>query len=149
MTVPQTVPVHHVFVRAGEVADLRRENERLRDRLEELEGLLGVSRPLPPVLPARIGGRHWSRPACWRLLNFMIARGQVTRDGALIALRDCGADRTPDAKIVDVWIYHLRRFLKPYGITIRTHYCFGWSLSREMKEKATALVKRLEEDSAA
>jgi hypothetical protein len=139
----------NIFVRASEVMDLRAENERLRDRLEELEGLLGVSRPLPPSLPSRIGGRNWSRPSCWRLLNFLIARRYVTRDGVVIALHDRGGDRIPDAKIVDIWICHLRRFLKLHGIEIRTHWGEGWSLSREMKEKAKALVKRLEEGDAA
>jgi hypothetical protein len=123
---------------------LQRENWALRDRIEELEGILGMGTEAPVALPARVNGKHWSRPTCWRLLGLLIARGWITKESAIIALCNDPGD-PPDAKVLDVYISKLRSFLRPHSITITTHWGRGWSLSPEMKERAKELVRRINE----
>lgn len=122
---------------------LARENERLRDRVEELEEALGMTIPVP----AGFRAENLTRRA-WKTLCLLAKRGEFTREQALIAIYP-GLDERPSCQMVSVIIAALRRALEPHGIVITTRWGYGYSLSPQMREKARALIERLASGEAA
>jgi len=106
------------------VDSLLKENEMLRDRIEILEDMLGMSAPVPAWLDLT--------PSEGRVLGFLAMRGSATKEqiyGALYGLR-IERDQ-PDFKIVDVFICKIRKHLKPAKITISTIWGIGYALEGE------------------
>lgn len=127
--------------RESRAESLERENQTLRDRVEELEALLGVT-PFVPASWRRVGGM----PLHWRLLVFLLKRGTATREEMVVALYGHRyVDRRPESKTIDVHVCKLRRVLRHEGIEITTNWGQGFSLSPQMRVKAQALVERLRE----
>ncbi len=118
------------------------ELQRLRDRVEELEEILGISLETPAAFCMR--GRYVSRAHCWRLLCFLAKRDLLTRSaGAALLYGDRDVDDRPHPKIFDVLICQLRRHLRPFDITIATAWGEGWYLDAENRARARALIEHL------
>lgn len=111
--------------------DLEAENCRLKDRIQELEGLL--SEP-DEFVPIKMSQTHK------RLLGLFRKRRLVTKDFAFSALYGSRPEcDQPEIKIVDVMVCKLRKRLEPYGITIETQWGIGYYISEESRPKLDAL----------
>jgi DNA-binding response OmpR family regulator len=125
----------------GQAAD-RKEIARLRDRIEELEELLGMELPWPrPNLSLT--------PQEEKVLALLLrAEGRlVTRDFAFAAIYggrpECDE---PDygAKLIDVWIFKLRVKIKNAlplaGVKIRVEWGRGYYITKPDREKIVAFL---------
>lgn len=88
-----------------------REAQRLRDRVEQLEDLLGVNDAPPTVRPRRVGV----------ILGLFARREMVSRSTVRVALdnEDMG-DRQ-----VDVYVSSARKWLRGHGFTLQVEYGQG------------------------
>ena len=117
------------------VAAVEAENEVLRDRIETLESLLGLTFDYPPILG--LTGQEG------RLFRFLVSRDVLTKDAALTCLYSHRPDGDEaEAKIVDVLIYKLRRKLKPFGIAISTQWGIGYFMTNEAKAAVALLMPK-------
>lgn len=107
------------------VEALEVENERLRARIEQLEGAMGLGF-LTPV--------EWRLTASEsRVFGVLMARDLATKDAIMAALyRDGGRDEA-EIKIVDVFICKIRKKLRAFGIEIITRWGEGYALAPETK----------------
>lgn len=111
---------------------LEAENERLRDRVTELEEALGFSIELPIYLGLS--------PAEARVFGALMKRPTWTKEQLMVALYSHRPDDPPEMKIVDVFICKLRKKLKPIGIEIETLWGQGVRLSPAMRDRAQAII---------
>jgi two-component system, cell cycle response regulator CtrA len=118
---------------------LRRTIRRLQDEIDHLKQALGtLSHP-----PA-----EWETD--WGLtgpesiiLAALIKHRVVTRDALMAALYSGrGPDAEPDSGIIDVFIYRIRRKLRPRGIAIVTVRERGWMLSPEDRRRLSGITGR-------
>lgn len=118
---------------ATELERLREENEFLRLRVQELEGLL-LNADLPPSLGlSRTAGR---------VLSLLLARTIVTKEAVMTALYSIAVEDPPDDKIVAAFIFSLRRKLAPHGVAIHSKVgrgAPGYWITNEDKAKVRAL----------
>lgn len=104
---------------------LEAENGRLRDRIQQLEDVMGMSF-LPPV-EWRLTGSEGA------VVGVLLARECATKDAIMAALyRDTSKDEA-EIKIVDVFICKIRKKLKPFGISIETRWGVGYYLTPAAK----------------
>jgi len=111
---------------------------RLRDRVEELEGLLGMRIACPR--PWRLTGREA------QVFGLLLRHGVCPRERIFAAI--WGYDSEVDGKIVDVTVCHLRRKLRHLGIAIRTEYGVGYFLEPDARRRARALIAEREREHA-
>lgn len=109
------------------------ENDALRDRVAQLEEMLGVTFDAPPFL--QLTGCEA------QIFGLLLAREAITKRIAMDAVY---GDR-PDAdqaeeKIIDVWVCKMRRKLEPWGIKIETNWGQGYYMSPAMKTLARSLI---------
>lgn len=121
---------------ADYVAAIIRENEQLRERVAELEAVLGV-RFEAPVVMGLTGAES-------RLLGVLMKRDLVTKDAAMTALYVDRANDPPHDKIIDVFICKMRRKLDPYGVRIETLWGRGYRLPAKSREALVALTAQQE-----
>ena len=115
------------------VAKIEEENELFRERILELESLLGMTFDTPPILGLT---GHESR-----LLGFLISRDIVTKEAAMTCLYGHRPDGdAPEIKIVDVFICKLRKKLKIFGIDIKTQWGVGYFMAKSAKDSVAALL---------
>ena len=114
-----------------------KELNRLRNRVAELENLLGVEWKCPPQW-RRQGGNLRQ----WHILGLLIKRTLVTRSTILISVQADQRlrDRYVDERMADVYICGLRKILRTHGIEINTVPTEGWFLDAQNKPKAKALM---------
>jgi hypothetical protein len=114
------------------------ETEQLRNRLEELQGLLGVGNDdvsrLLTVLDAT--------PQQCEMIGFMLRRAIATRTALHTVLfggrPECDQ---PEMKLIDVQMVKVRASLKKLGIDIRTEWgSGGWALAGADKAKLRRLM---------
>jgi DNA-binding winged helix-turn-helix (wHTH) protein len=104
------------------------ELEQLRDRVEQLEGVLGLNLHLPSLNLTALQSK---------IFGIMMTREIVSRDMFLDAIY--GDRPEPDPKTIEVHLTLLRRKLSPHGICIRNSYGIGWYLTAADKAKLTAI----------
>ncbi|OMG60438.1 hypothetical protein BJP32_03630 [Brevundimonas sp. ZS04] len=106
---------------------------RLEDRIQELEEAMGLC-VLPPL--------EWGLTVQQaRLFGALLEREVLTKDAAMAALyRDRGDDE-PEMKIVDVFVCHIRRKLKPFGIEIGTRWGVGYFMTPANKAEARRQIE--------
>ena len=118
------------------IVRLEAENEDLRARVSELEGLA-------------FGG--WTAPVEWaltaaqaRIFGFLLSRELASREQIAVALWSARPDcEIPGSRTVDVQICWMRRKLAPFGVTIRTVRGRGFALDpRERQRLAAAAPER-------
>lgn len=114
------------------------ETARLRDRVEELERLLGMR----PVLPRlwRLTGREAE------VLGILLRRKVMTHAQLFEAI--WGGDSDRDVKIVEVMVCKLRAKLRLHGIEIRTEHGVGYFVPPESKAAARAQIAAHEREYA-
>jgi hypothetical protein len=113
------------------------ELQRLRDRIDELEQVLGVDRTLTNRLRGALG---ISRDQA-RMLGVLIGRNVVTHEAMYTVMYGARPEcDQPSLKIMDVQLCKLRGRLKPHGITFRTLWGEGWQMPMEEKAKVRALL---------
>jgi two-component system cell cycle response regulator CtrA len=113
------------------------ELQRLRDRVEELEALLGVDRSIV----GRIRDAFNIEPRHAQIVGMLLSRDFVTRDGLYTVLYgDLPEKDWPNDKILDAQICKLRPRLVPFGIEINTKWGEGWSMTKADKAKVRAIL---------
>lgn len=114
------------------VAAIEAENDTLRERVRQLEALLGVSFDAPLSLGLS--------PREAAVLGVLMAREMATKDHIMAALyRDFARDE-PDPKIVDVFVCKLRAKIKRWRIEISTHWGRGYYMTQEAKARVRKMA---------
>jgi DNA-binding response OmpR family regulator len=103
------------------------EIERLRDRVEELEGLLGLHLNLPNELGLT--------PLELKYIGFLMRKEIANQDMILTAvyggLPECDQ---PNLKTIEVHICKIRKKLRAKGLSIKSRYNVGYYLEDSAKE---------------
>lgn len=109
--------------------ELRVENEELREKVRQLEEIIGFHAQAPVVF-----GLNRREEM---VLGILTKRDRVTKGQIMIALY---SDQVggPDIRIIDVYICRLRKKLKGFGIEINTIWGIGYSLTPASK----AIIKK-------
>lgn len=114
------------------------ELQRLRDRVDELEDLLGIKQSFVGQLRASFGLSDELAKTLGVLLNKNTASEDVLY-AALYGNRPERDQPTAEA-IIRKHIHYLRKRLKPHGIEIKNVWGQGWVLPPEHKQTVKELV---------
>lgn len=116
------------------------EIQQLRDRVAELERVLGLTARFPKTILAE-GTRMTLQ--CEKVLGLLMARNTITIEAAYVAVYgDRPECDQPSVGSVEIALYWLRKGLRPHGITIRNVYGRGlWYLDDADKAKIRALIE--------
>jgi two-component system cell cycle response regulator CtrA len=106
------------------------ESARLRDRIEELERLVGMR-----MVPPRLWGLTRQEA---EVLGILLRRQVMTHAQLFEAV--WGGDSECNIKIVEVVVCKLRAKLRPHGIAIRTEYGIGYFVPPDSKATARARI---------
>lgn len=111
------------------------ENEELRERIARLEAELWGLAPMPVEL--RLTGKEE------KVLGCLMQRPEASRDAIMLALygNAPSGDDEPEIKIVDVFVFNVRKKLKPFGIEIGTHWGHGYFLDAKAKAAIRAMQR--------
>lgn len=104
---------------------LEAENERLRDRVSQLEGVMGLGL-LTPIEWGLTGSEQ-------RVFGVLMARELATKDAIMAALYRADGRDEAEIKIVDVFVCKTRKKLKPFGIEIGTRWGEGYFITPATK----------------
>jgi hypothetical protein len=117
------------------------EMKRLRDRVEELERILGTDRSTAN----RLRTAFELTPDQGKMLGMLMARSSVTHESLYAVIYGAKPEcDQPEPKIVDVQICKLRARLKPYGFEIGTLWGEGYRLTPAMKAAIRAHMRQVE-----
>jgi DNA-binding response OmpR family regulator len=105
--------------------------QALQDRIEELEGLLGMNLPR-----LRIGKLSKLRKTPYKVLGLLLKRELVTRDYIHTALYGGKpeSEQPGDLRVVDQHVCHINRALKEHGLKVHTEYGIGYYLDKSARE---------------
>jgi hypothetical protein len=104
---------------------------RLRERIEELEDLLGLQEKIPSAV---FKGPHRARLET--VAKLLLARELVSKTAIILAIG--GADMVEQTAAV--YVSYLRRQLAERDIALRTEWGRGWRLDVANKAKLRALI---------
>jgi two-component system cell cycle response regulator CtrA len=121
-------------LRDSYIETLEAENDTLRERIRELEAMLGMSIDAP--LELGLTGTEA------RMFGLLRKVELASKKSLMTALYWDRIDDAPHEKIVDVMICHLRRKLKPWKIEIETAWGQGYAMQAASKKIANALFDR-------
>ena len=111
--------------------------QSLRDRIEELETLLGADRSDEE----RFAVFRVPSGICRRLLGLLLRRSVLSREAAQVILYGGRPEREqPAIESLDTQLFHIRRQLRLHDIEIDTVWGVGWSLKPAAKAKIYALI---------
>lgn len=113
------------------------ELQALRDRVAELEELLGVG--LPPVPPREIHFTATELRTCGLLLKHSVVTREFYWRALYGALPDC--DQPQGDSHFSVYICKLRHKLRPKGIEIGNSWGVGYFMTPENKARLTAVLE--------
>lgn len=115
------------------------ELQQLRDRVTELEEIVGVAGSLPHRLQDVL---HLT-PIEAQVLGYLMKRGTGAREGMFLAIYGAWPERSqPDIKILDVLVCRVRSVLKRHGVNVKTLWGVGWFMERADKEKLKQILER-------
>lgn len=107
------------------------ENDLLRARIAQLEGLLGFT----IVAPLSFG----LTPGEASVFGALMKRDLMTKETAMAAIyRDLGRDEA-EIKIVDVFVCKMRKKLKPFDIIVETVWGHGYRIAPQVKDRVRSL----------
>lgn len=107
------------------------ENDLLRARIAQLEGLLGFT------ITAPISFRL--TPCEASVFGALMKRELMTKETAMAAIyRDLGRDEA-EIKIVDVFVCKMRKKLKAFDIVIETVWGQGYRMTPSVKDRVRKL----------
>ena len=117
-------------------ARMKDEMQCLRDRVEELENLLGLRIEPPRAIPG-------VRGIGWKLIGLLLRHPMVGREFAFRALYGDRPeiDQPLDLRIIDINICRLRVALRPYKVAIQCEIGTGYFLDEKNKTRLAALVR--------
>ncbi|WP_024517022.1 hypothetical protein [Bradyrhizobium sp. Tv2a-2] len=122
-----------------ELSRLRIEVEALRDRVAQLEGIIGIGvdelgllkRVIPDITVMES-----------KILNMVRARGAVPRgvlyDALYAARPDCDQ---PGGKGIEVAMMRVRRKIAPLGLTITTYCGSGYVMAEADRKRLTSMMQ--------
>jgi hypothetical protein len=112
--------------------------QRLQDRVEELEGLLGVGNDEVSKLLAVLD----ATPQQCEIVGFMLKRAVATRQALFTVLFGARPDcDQPEIKIIDVQVVKVRDALEKVGLRLITEWgAGGWRLCSADKAKLRTLM---------
>jgi hypothetical protein len=117
------------------------ELQRLRDRVEQLEEVLGIN----PTMACRLHMAFSLETQLAEILGMLLSREFVTRGGLYAVLYgDLPESQWPQEKTLDARLFHLRKALQPHGISIITRWGHGWYMRQEDKTKVRAALDRVQ-----
>ncbi|MEN6535687.1 MAG: helix-turn-helix domain-containing protein [Bryobacteraceae bacterium] len=115
------------------------ELHRLRDRVEELETILGLSEESVD----RFIGLKLS-PAEKQIVNILFKWKLAHRERIYAALYGSRLEcDQPEIRTLDVHLHRIRKYLASFHIAIGTQRGAGWFLTEENREKLANLAARL------
>jgi hypothetical protein len=118
----------HAIATLKHVAGSANELQALRDRVEELEAILGLTGVGVEHLPLTR-----SQAA---ILGMLCRRDSCSRDSLFVALYGARTEvLQPEVGIIDVFLWRMRRLLGERGIVIQNRWGVGWWLKAEDKAK--------------
>ncbi|GAC1572940.1 MAG: hypothetical protein NVS3B5_02120 [Sphingomicrobium sp.] len=131
LAAPQAPSDHARGARMSEV-------QRLKDRIEELEGLLGMGEDDATLILAATG---LSLTAC-KMVGVIRKRASVTTKDMLYTMLygDRSEGDQPDPKIIHVEICKARAGLRSFGIEIQTVWGIGFRMDPGSRRKLAALM---------
>lgn len=111
----------------------------LRDRIEQLEGVIGVDRSARSKLSDAFPDME---PSLGDILSMLLKRDFVTREGLYTVQYGARPESDqPDEKVLDVLVCRLRNHLEPHGVTFKTARDAGWFMPKPEKAKLRALIE--------
>ena len=111
---------------------LETENEMLRERVRQLESMVGISFESPPMF-------GFTRAES-TIFGVLMKNRLASKESLMMAIyRDHQQDEA-EIKIVDVWVCKMRRKLTPFGIAVQTQWGQGYFLSAEHKAIARTML---------
>lgn len=125
-----TLSKSHMDIRDQQIANLKRTNGQLRERIRELEDLFTEGW----YSPSELGLGNYQT----RILGLLMHKEYVTKGNLFTALYgDLDPDEWPDNpdKCIGVMICGLRKKLRRYDIHIVVKYRTGWRLLDDGKQK--------------
>ena len=135
-TALQAIGARAVSVSTARTVSAVTELQQLRDRVAELEELLGMKTPQSPCRLLHL------TPTEEKLCGLLLKRPLVTQDIFFVAvygnLLECDQ---PKERMLDVYICKLRKKLSPLEIEITTRPWVGYYLPAESKSKLVALLE--------
>lgn len=100
---------------------LEAENERLMQRIDQLEAAWGMGFVAPI---------EWRlTPSEQRVMGVLLKREVVSKDAIMATLYRADGRDEAEIKIVDVFICKMRKKLKPFNISINTLWGIGYALA--------------------
>lgn len=114
-------------------ARARAEIDALRDRIEELEGLLGLRQAAG--IPGLTAMQN-------RMAGCFTKRRFVTKNFLMIAMWGGDSEHVDARKSVDVWIFRVRLLLRTHDIEIRTIWGEGYAISADDQRRIIDLIER-------
>lgn len=116
------------------------EQDALLDRLEELEGLLGVGNDDVSRLLRVVDG---ATPQQCEMIGFMLRRSVATKTAMHTVLFGARPDcDQPDMKLIDVQMVKVRAILGKMGIQVKTEWgSGGWAISAADKARLRKLMQ--------
>ena len=121
------------------------ELQRLRDRIEQLEMILGVDEPLAVQLRLAFNLTGSHQP---RILGMLLNRTMVTHDGlwSMLYGNRPDADLPTSDKTIHVHVHKLRKHLRDaFGIEFRTVVDAGYAMDVENKRKVRERLGRVDD----
>lgn len=112
---------------------LRDEVDMLRERLRQLERVIGV----PATVPKSLG----LRPLEAKVLSHLIRVPEATKESMMLALYSDNANNPPAPEVVAVVVCRLRKLLKPRGMDIETLWGRGYKLPNATKRQLTWMME--------
>jgi hypothetical protein len=115
------------------------EADALRDRVEELQALLGVGNDDVSRLLAVLD----ATPQQCEMIGFMLRRSVATRTALHTVLFGARPDcDQPEIKLIDVQMVKVRKALEKVGVAVRTEWgSGGWAIPAADKAKLRRLMR--------
>lgn len=115
------------------------ELEKLRERLAQLEGVIGLDRSAKSKIADAFPKME---PALCEILAMLLKRDFVARDGLYTVLYGARPDGDmPDERVLDTQVCRLRSQLQPHGVTFETAKDAGWWMPKPQKTKLRAVIE--------
>lgn len=104
--------------------------QRLKDRIEQLEDVLGVGKPMTERLALSFG----IDIELGVFLGMLYRRQFVTREGLYTVMYEGRPECDwPEPKVLDIHLCRLRKVLRTHGATVVTKWGAGWHMPADSK----------------